>query len=64
MRKYLSDYLSTHKSIQSGLIVKSSLVDKLEVVGFIAAKKGTINFNDLLAVYNKGYIRIGGYCSK
>lgn len=73
-RKNLFDYLNEHKSIQNGMLVKSSLIDKLEIVGFLNDTEpmnfinnacelslhtdGSINFLNMLALYS-GFVKTG-----
>lgn len=74
IREFLLDYLKEHKTLQKGMLVKSLLIDKLEIVGFLndaeprhcitnmnalsISTEASINLHNAIAIYN-GYMMIG-----
>lgn len=55
----LEDYLNTNGSVQSGIMAKSKLIDKLEIYGFVNACKD----EDMYNVGYTGYV-INGIVNK
>lgn len=47
IRKTLEEYLNENGSVQSGIIVKSNLMDKLEIYGFVNSCKDEDMYNEV-----------------